>query len=72
MKKKLFWGALVVLMILHHDWWFWSDGTLLFGFLPVGLAYHAGISLAAGILWAVAVFYAMPEVFEADPEEADT
>lgn len=69
MKKKLFWTALVVLMILHHDWWFWSDGTLLFGFLPVGLAYHASISLAAGILWAVAVFYAMPEVFEADPEE---
>ena len=69
MKKRLFWTALVVLMVLHHDWWLWSDGTLLFGFLPVGLAYHAGISLAAGILWAVAVFYAMPEVFEADPEE---
>lgn len=69
MKKKAFWSVLVLLMILHHDWWFWSDGTLLFGFLPVGLAYHAGISLAAGLLWAVAVFYAMPEVFEADPEE---
>ena len=71
MKKTVFWIALVVLMILHHDWWFWSDGTLLFGFLPVGLAYHAGISLAAGALWAVAVFYAMPEVFEADPEEVE-
>ena len=71
MKKKLFWIALVVLMVLHHDWWLWSDGTLLFGFLPVGLAYHAGISLAAGVLWAVAVFYAMPEVFEADPEEVE-
>ncbi len=69
MKKKLFWITLAVLMILHHDWWFWSDGTLLFGFLPIGLAYHALISLAAGILWAVAVFYAMPEVFEADAEE---
>jgi Protein of unknown function (DUF3311) len=68
MKKRLFWTALVVLMILHHDWWFWSDGTLLFGFLPIGLAYHAGISLAAGALWAVAAFYAMPEVFE-DPKE---
>ena len=69
MKRTVFWIALVVLMVLHHDWWLWSDGTLLFGFLPVGLAYHAGISLAAGILWAIAVFYAMPEVFEADPEE---
>jgi hypothetical protein len=66
MKKKLFW---LVLIFLHHDWWFWSDATLLFGFLPIGLAYHIGISLAAGALWAVAVFYAMPEVFEADTEE---
>jgi len=71
MKKKLFWIALVVLIMLHHDCWLWSDGTLLFGFLPIGLAYHAGISLAAGILWAVAAFYAMPEVFE-DPEEEAT
>jgi hypothetical protein len=69
MKKKLFWISLVVLIVLHQDWWLWSDGTLLFGFLPVGLAYHVGISLAAGILWAIAVFYAMPEIFEADPEE---
>ena len=69
MKKKLFWISLVVLIILHHDWWYWSDGTLLIGFLPIGLAYHALISLAAGILWAIAVFYAMSEVFEADPEE---
>jgi hypothetical protein len=69
MKKKLFWLVLIVLIFLHHDWWFWSDATLLFGFLPIGLAYHIGISLAAGALWAVAVFYAMPEVFEADTEE---
>ena len=69
MKKKLFWLVLIVLILLHHDWWFWSDATLLFGFLPIGLAYHIGISLAAGTLWAVAVFYAMPEVFEADTEE---
>lgn len=72
MKRTLFWIALVALMILHHDWWFWSDPTLLFGFLPIGLAYHALISLAAGALWAVAVFYAMPEVFQADAEEAQT
>lgn len=71
-KKRLFWLSLVVLILLHHDFWFWSDGTLLLGYLPVGLAYHALISLAAGALWAVAVFYALPEVFEADPEESQT
>ncbi len=70
MKKKLFWLAFAALVVLHHDWWFWNDGTLVFGFLPIGLAYQIAISLAAGALWAVAVFYALPEVFEADSEEA--
>lgn len=68
MRKTVLWVALAGLILLHHDWWFWSDGTLLLGFLPVGLAYHAGISVAAGVLWALASFYAMPEVFD-DPEE---
>lgn len=69
MKKKLFWLAFAALVVLHHDWWYWNDGTLVFGFLPVGLAYHVGYSIAATALWAVAVFYVMSDVFEADPKE---
>ncbi len=69
MKRKLFWIALLALMILHHDWWFWNNGRLFLGFLPAGLAYHALISLAAGGLWAWAAFYAMPEYFSGDAEE---
>ncbi len=64
MKRTLFWIALAALMVLHHDWWFWDDGRLLFGFLPVGLGYHVLISLAAVILWIWAVFRAWPESFE--------
>ena len=56
MKHTVFWIALLALMILHHDWWFWTDGRLLFGFLPIGLGYHALISLAAAGLWAWAAF----------------
>lgn len=68
MKRILFWIALVGLMVLHQDCWFWEDGRLLFGFLPVGLGYHALISLAAGGLWAWAVFGVFPEVFEGKDE----
>ena len=64
MKHKLFWAAFAALVILHHDWWLWDDGRLLFGFLPVGLGYHALISLAAGGLWAWAVLGVWPERFE--------
>jgi hypothetical protein len=32
--------AAIVLGLAHQDLWFWRDSTLVFGFLPVGLAYH--------------------------------
>ena len=34
-------------MVLHHDWWFWNNGTTVFGFLPIGLGYQMLISIAA-------------------------
>jgi hypothetical protein len=58
------WGAFVVLVVLHHDGWWWDDRRLVFGFLPIGLAYHAAYSLAAGILWALASRYAWPSHLE--------
>jgi len=69
MKRKIFWTVFAVLVILHHDWWFWDDGRLVLGFLPVGLAYHVLFSLAAAGLWAWAVFDVYRDIFEATPEE---
>ena len=37
-----------------------NDG-LVFGFMPVGLFYHACYSLAAAILWVFAIKYAWPK-----------
>ena len=54
------WVAVVVLIVLHQDVWFWEDATLLFGFLPVSLAYHMGISTAAAIVWFLMVHFAWP------------
>jgi hypothetical protein len=43
--------AILGLYILHQDWWFWrSARPLVFGFLPVGLAYHGAYCLAAAAL----------------------
>ena len=59
-NRKIMWGFFLLLVVLHHDWWFWTDGRLVLGFLPVGLAYQMLISLAAGLLWGWAAFYAWP------------
>jgi hypothetical protein len=45
--------ATLALYLLHQDLWFWREARpLLFGFLPVGLAYHAVYTLAAAVLMA--------------------
>ena len=52
---------LVLLAILHQDFWFWDRiEPLVFGFIPIGLAYQMGVSIAAAILWALAVHYCWP------------
>lgn len=47
-------------VLLHQDTWFWKNSTLVFGFLPIGLAYHIGYTLGASVLMAILVRYAWP------------
>ena len=42
---------LLAFFALHQDVWFWREARpLVFGFLPVGLAYHAGYCVAVSLL----------------------
>ena len=37
--------------VLHQDFWFWrSMRPLVFGFLPIGLAYHAAYTIGISLL----------------------
>lgn len=49
-----------LLLILHQDYWFWTNRTLVFGILPIGLFWHICISLAAVLTWALATRIAWP------------
>ena len=69
MKKLCIWCSVALLLILHQDNWFWTDGKLVFGFLPIGLLYHAGISLAAAGLWFIAICIIWPKDVEYDENE---
>lgn len=58
------WLLFAVLVVLHHDWWFWNDPALVLGFIPIGLAYHVLLSIAAGCLWGWAAWNAWPPELE--------
>lgn len=52
--------VVIALLILHQDNWFWNDGTLVLGFLPIGLFWHLCLSVAASLTWFAATKIAWP------------
>lgn len=61
----------VLLYVLHQDFWFWRDARpLVFGFLPIGLFYHAAFTVACALVLGLLVKLAWPEHLEAvSPEQ---
>ena len=58
--SRLIWAGVCLLIILRQDVWFWNDPALVLGILPIGLAWHVGISIAAALLWLTATRIAWP------------
>ena len=51
----------IAVYVLHQDFWNWKKaGPLVFGFLPIGLAYHVAYSILAAIMMAILVKFAWP------------
>ena len=44
--------GLLVLVILHQDFWLWDRGTIVFG-LPIGLSYHIALCVCSSIIFLV-------------------
>jgi hypothetical protein len=65
LKTLLLTALVLAFYVLHQDFWNWGKvEPLVFGFLPIGLAYHAGYSILASVLMAVLVKYAWPSHLE--------
>jgi hypothetical protein len=58
--QKFVWFLILLLVVLHQDNWFWDDTRLVLGFMPIGLFYHAFLSLAAATVWYMAVKFCWP------------
>ena len=71
MKRILLVVAVVALYVLHQDIWFWRSSYLVFGFIPIGLFYHACFSAAAALLMWLLVTFAWPSHLEREVEEAE-
>ena len=57
----------VVVYLLHQDFWYWREARpFVFGFMPIGLFYHAAFTLASAALLLVLVKYAWPGHLERD------
>lgn len=65
MKKILLTLMVLAVYALHQDFWNWKKvEPLVFGFLPIGLAYQAGYSILASLMMACLVHWAWPKHLE--------
>ena len=67
--KQLVWVLIILLMILHQDVWLWQRyNPLVLGFIPIGLAWHAGISISAAVVGLLAARYCWPVDVDVDDQ----
>ena len=65
--------AVAALYVLHQDVWFWDTARpLVFGFLPIGLFYHAAYSAAVAVLMVLLIRFAWPAELEREAEARGT
>jgi hypothetical protein len=63
----------ITIYLLHQDFWNWEKADpLVFGYLPIGLAYHAAYSVLASAMMWILVKLAWPrELAGMEAEDTD-
>ena len=70
-RKVLLPALVLAVYALHQDIWLWRTARpLVFGFLPIGLFYHACYTLACALLMWLLVAKAWPQALEDEAERA--
>jgi hypothetical protein len=65
MKKTLVFLLILAVYVAHQDLWNWRNyDPMIFGFLPIGLAYQAAYSIACAVLMAILVKTVWPKHLE--------
>jgi hypothetical protein len=73
LKTFVLTALVAAVYLLHQDFWNWKKAEpLVFGFLPIGLAYQAAYSVLAAVMMAVLVRTIWPKHLEnVEPEAKD-
>jgi len=70
LKRLLLTSLVLLVFALHQDFWHWRVAhPLAFGFLPIGLSYHAGYTLLAALVMTLLVRFAWPSRLEQQAEQ---
>jgi hypothetical protein len=69
MKRALLPIIVGALYVLHQDYWFWRAAKpLVFGFIPIGLFYHACYTVVTALVMWMLVRHAWPSHLEEEIE----
>jgi hypothetical protein len=61
-------SVVIAVYFLHQDLWFWRTARpLVFGFLPIGLFYHAVFCLLCSLVMVLLVKFAWPMDLDTPP-----
>ena len=66
-KRTLIAGFLVLMFVLHQDFWLKGDPALVLGFLPISLAYHVGWTLLVALGWFLVARFCWPDHLDVEP-----
>lgn len=73
MKRALLLIIVGALYVLHQDFWFWRAARpLVFGFIPIGLFYHACYTIATAFVIWMLVKHAWPSELEEEARDGET
>lgn len=74
-KRSLIVGFFVLLFILHQDFWWKNDPTVVLGILPISLAYHVVWTLLVALGWFLVCKFCWPHALDEippGPQSTDT
>jgi hypothetical protein len=67
-KRTLVILFFVLLLVLHQDFWWRNDATLVLGILPVSLAYHVVWTLLVAVGWFLVTKFCWPQELDEAPK----